>query len=53
MGLCLDLGAVLEGHPDVVLAVNGDVSKAIDALMVLVLSSFTHFAGFISAGIIS
>lgn len=25
MGLCLDLGAVLEGHPDVVLAVNGDV----------------------------
>jgi len=29
------------------------VSKAIDALMVLVLSSFTHFAGFISAGIIS
>ncbi len=25
MGLCFDLGAVLEGHPDVVLAVNGDV----------------------------
>lgn len=25
MGLCLDLGAILEGHPDVVLAVNGDV----------------------------
>ena len=25
MGLCLDFGAVLEGHPDVVLAVNGDV----------------------------
>ena len=25
MGLCLDLGAVLEGHPDVVLAVNCDV----------------------------
>lgn len=25
MGLCLDLGAVLEGHPDVVFAVNGDV----------------------------
>ena len=25
MGLCLDLGAVLEGHLDVVLAVNGDV----------------------------
>ena len=25
MGLCLDLGAVLEGHPDVVLSVNGDV----------------------------
>ena len=25
MGLCLDLGAVLEGHPDVILAVNGDV----------------------------
>lgn len=23
--LCFDLGAVLEGHPDVVLAVNGDV----------------------------
>ena len=25
MGLCFNLGAVLEGHPDVVLAVNGDV----------------------------
>jgi hypothetical protein len=25
MGLCFDLGAVLEGHPDVVLSVNGDV----------------------------
>ena len=25
MGLCFDLGAVLEGHPDVVLAVDGDV----------------------------
>lgn len=25
MGLCLDLGAVLEGHPDVFFAVNGDV----------------------------
>ena len=25
VGLCFDLGAVLEGHPDVVLAVNGDV----------------------------
>ena len=25
IGLCLDFGAVLEGHPDVVLAVNGDV----------------------------
>ena len=25
MDLCLDLGAVLEGHPDIVLAVNGDV----------------------------
>ena len=25
MGLCFDLGAVLEGHPDVVLAVNCDV----------------------------
>ena len=25
MGLCFDFGAVLEGHPDVVLAVNGDV----------------------------
>ena len=25
MELCLDLGAVLEGHPDVVLAVNRDV----------------------------
>ena len=25
MGLCLDLGAVLEGHPDIVLAVNGDI----------------------------
>ena len=24
-GLCFDLGAVLEGHPDVVLSVNGDV----------------------------
>ena len=23
--LCFDLGAILEGHPDVVLAVNGDV----------------------------
>ena len=25
MGLCFDLVTVLEGHPDVVLAVNGDV----------------------------
>ena len=25
MGLCFDLGAVLEGHPDVLFAVNGDV----------------------------
>ena len=25
VGLCFDFGAVLEGHPDVVLAVNGDV----------------------------
>ena len=25
MGLCFDLCAVLEGHPDVVLSVNGDV----------------------------
>ena len=25
MGLCFNLGAVLEGHPDVVLSVNGDV----------------------------
>ncbi len=25
MGLCLDLGAVLEGHPDILFAVNGDV----------------------------
>ena len=25
MGLCFDFGTVLEGHPDVVLAVNGDV----------------------------
>ena len=25
MGLCLDLGAVLEGHPDVIPAVNCDV----------------------------
>jgi len=25
MGLCFDLGAVLEGYPDVVLSVNGDV----------------------------
>ena len=25
MGLCLDLGAVLECHPDVILAVNCDV----------------------------
>lgn len=25
MGLCLDFGAILEGYPDVVLAVNGDV----------------------------
>ena len=25
MGLCFDLGAVLEGHPDVFFAVNGDV----------------------------
>ena len=25
VGLCFDLGAVLEGHPDLVLAVNGDV----------------------------
>ena len=25
MGLCLDLGAVLEGHSDVFFAVNGDV----------------------------
>ena len=25
MGLCLDLGTVLEGHPNVVLAVDGDV----------------------------
>ena len=25
MGLCFDLGAVLESHPDVVLAVDGDV----------------------------
>ena len=25
MRLCLDLGAVLKGHPDIVLAVNGDV----------------------------
>ncbi len=25
MGLCFDFGAVLEGHPDVILAVNGDV----------------------------
>ena len=26
VGLCFDLGVVLEGHPDVVLAVNGDVA---------------------------
>ena len=25
VGLCFDFGAVLEGHPDVVLSVNGDV----------------------------
>lgn len=25
MGLCFDFGAILEGHPDVLLAVNGDV----------------------------
>ena len=25
VGLCFDFGAVLEGHPDVVLVVNGDV----------------------------
>ena len=25
MGLCFDLGAVLEGHPDVFFAVDGDV----------------------------
>ena len=25
VGLCFDLGAVLEGHPDVFFAVNGDV----------------------------
>ena len=25
MGLCFDLGAVLEGHPDVLFAVDGDV----------------------------
>ena len=25
MGLCFDLGAVLEGHSDVILVVNGDV----------------------------
>jgi hypothetical protein len=25
MGLYFNLGALLEGHPDVVLAVNGDV----------------------------
>ena len=25
VGLCFDFGAALEGHPDVVLAVNGDV----------------------------
>ena len=25
MGLCLDFGAVLEGHPDVLFAVDGDV----------------------------
>ena len=25
VGLCFDFGAVLEGHPDVVLAMNGDV----------------------------
>ena len=25
MGLCFNLGAVLKGHPDIVLAVNGDV----------------------------
>ena len=25
MGLCFDLGAVLEGYPDVFFAVNGDV----------------------------
>ncbi len=25
MGLCFDLGAVLEGHPDILFAVNGDV----------------------------
>ena len=26
MGLCLNLGAVLEGHPDILFAVNGDVA---------------------------
>ena len=25
VGLCFDFGAVLEGHPDVLLSVNGDV----------------------------
>ena len=25
MGLCFNLGAVLKGHPNIVLAVNGDV----------------------------
>ena len=25
MGLCFDLGTVLEGHPDVLFAVDGDV----------------------------
>ena len=25
MGLCFNLGAILKGHPNVVLAVNGDV----------------------------
>lgn len=25
MRLCFEFGAVLEGHPDVILAVNGDV----------------------------
>ena len=29
MGLCLDLGAILEGHPNVVLAENGDVSTTV------------------------